>query len=183
MRLGTVPAGVEGAGEPITLWSGTMLLPVALVLVLALARGLDGIAAAPVLTGSRLRAAVSACAPRVLAGAAVVVVAPAASPGRRSAPSSRPWRDPRPAVSVDQAEGAFATRALFVSPGDQGAGYRFVGREAADVVRPLPAVADADGSLADRVSAALGDASTGAGSSSPTPPPTCSPCAPASCPR
>ena len=72
-----------------------------------------------------------------------------------------PWQDPRPAVSVDQAEGAFATRALFVSPGTRGAGYRFVGREASDLVRPLPEVADADGSLADRVSAALGDASTG----------------------
>jgi hypothetical protein len=72
-----------------------------------------------------------------------------------------PFRDPRPAVSVDQSEGAFATRALFVSPGTRGAGYRFVGREASDVVRPLPAVADADGSLADRVSASLGDASTG----------------------
>ncbi len=42
VRIGTVPAGVEGAGEPITLWSGTLLLPLALVLVLALARGLDG---------------------------------------------------------------------------------------------------------------------------------------------
>ena len=72
-----------------------------------------------------------------------------------------PWQDPRPAVSVDQAEGAFATRALFVSPGARGAGYRFVGREASEVVRPLPAVADADGSVAGRVSAALGDASTG----------------------
>ena len=27
IRLGTVPAGVEGAGEPIMLWSGVMLLP------------------------------------------------------------------------------------------------------------------------------------------------------------
>ena len=88
---------------------------------------------------------------------------PVASPGRRSATSSRPSHDPRPAVSIDQSEGAFATRALFVTPGTRGAGYRFVGREASDVVRPLPAVADADGSLADRVSAALGDASTGPG--------------------
>jgi hypothetical protein len=72
-----------------------------------------------------------------------------------------PWQDPRPAVSVDQSEGAFATRALFVSPGTRGAGYRFVGREASALVRPLPVVADADGSVANRVSAALGDASTG----------------------
>jgi len=74
-----------------------------------------------------------------------------------------PWVDPRPAVSIEQADGAFATRSLFVSPGERGAGYRFVGREAADVVRPLPAVAAADEALAERVSAVLGDASSGAG--------------------
>ena len=73
-----------------------------------------------------------------------------------------PWVDPRPAVSVEQAQGAFAARSLFVSPGEQGAGYRFVGREAADVVRPLPVVAEADAAVADRVSAVLGDASSGA---------------------
>ncbi len=51
VRLGTIPAGVEGTGDPITLWPGTFLLPLALVLVISLARGLDGIplrAAAPV---------------------------------------------------------------------------------------------------------------------------------------
>ena len=161
IRLGTVPAGVEGAGEPITLWSGIMLLPLALVLVLALARGLDGVPLRrPGVGRSRCRPSRVAPVPWSWAWPPCSSP-PAASPGRRSAPSSRPWQDPRPAVSVDQAEGAFATRALFVSPGTRGAGYRFVGREASDVVRPLPAVADADGSLADRVSAALGDASTG----------------------
>ena len=157
VRLGTVPAGVEGTGEPITLWSGTMLLPVALVLVLALARGLDGIPLSEALTGSRLRTAGTRGA-ALLAGAAVAVSAGGvvwATFGTDLAP----WRDPRPAVSVDQAEGAFATRALFVSPGEQGAGYRFVGREASDVVRPLPGVAVADGSVATRISAVLGDSS------------------------
>ena len=133
--------------------------PLALVVVLALARGLDGVplrrpasaARLPAL-GRRTGAAVGAVAVAVSAGGVAW-----ATLGTELAP----WQDPRPAVSVDQAEGAFATRALFVVPGTRGAGYRFVGREASDVARPLPSVDRADGSLADRVSAALGDASTG----------------------
>src|SRR6478736_3165550 len=159
IQLGTVPAGVEGAGEPITLWSGVMLLPFALVVVLAVARGLDGVP----LRRPKSAGRVSAVARRagVTVGVAAVVVSAAGVAWATLGTELAPWQDPRPAVSVDQAEGAFATRALFVSPGSRGAGYRLVGREASDLVRPLPEVADADGSLADRVSAALGDASTG----------------------
>lgn len=159
VRLGTVPAGVEGAGDPITLWSGTLLLPLALVLVLSLARGVDGIrlsrtpGTGRVLLGTRWTSLAAT-------GAAVLVLAAGVAWAGLGAGLAA-WSDPRPAVSVGQAEGAFATRALFVSPGDRGAGYRFVGREAADVVRPLPVVADADGGVASRVSAVLGDASAG----------------------
>ncbi len=159
IRLGTVPAGVEGAGEPIVLWSGVMLLPLALVVVLAVARGLDGLAGDQ--SASTGRAPVVARRTALSVGAAAVVVSAGGVVWSTLGTEIVPWQDPRPAVSVDQAEGVFATRALFVSPGERGAGYRFVGREAADLVRPLPAVADADGSLAGRVSAALGDASTG----------------------
>jgi hypothetical protein len=160
LRLGTIPAGVEGTGEPITLWAGTMLLPLALLVVVAFARGLDGI---------RLRRTASAGLAPVLArrGVAVTgilaVLASAVGVAWATFGSElAPWVDPRPAVSVEQADGAFATRSLFVSPGERGAGYRFVGREAADVVRPLPAVSEADAALAERVSAVLGDASSGA---------------------
>ncbi|MGB7819937.1 MAG: hypothetical protein WBL35_14545, partial [Ornithinibacter sp.] len=192
VRLGTIPAGLEGTGDPITLWPGTFLLPLALVLVISLARGLDGIplrAAAPVhdrapisiptaaevlaagpddapapapaprsvrarLTSTaRWGAVVLACG-AVLVGAGGVV---AATLGTDLAP----WQDPRPAVSIDQAEGAFATRSLFVAPGDQGAGYHVIGREAAVVVRPLPSVAESDGSVAPTVAVLLGDAASG----------------------
>ncbi|WP_392544849.1 glycosyltransferase [Oryzobacter telluris] len=165
VRLGTVPTGLEGAGDPITLWSGTLLLPFALVLVLLVARGLDGVrlrpptAGAPASFGARTSlaarwTAVSLVVLAVATGAGAVV---AATLGTDLAP----WRDPRPAVSVEQASGAFATRALFVTPGDRGSGYRFVGREGSTLVRPLPSVAEADGSVAERVSAVLGDASAG----------------------
>jgi hypothetical protein len=159
IRLGTVPAGVEGAGEPILLWSGVLLLPLALVLVLALARGLDGVPLRRPESAGRGPAVARRTA--VTVAVAAVVVSAGGVAWATLGTEIAPWQDPRPAVSVDQAEGAFATRALFISPGMRGAGYRFVGREASELVRPLPAVADADGSLADRVSAALGDASTG----------------------
>ncbi len=159
IRLGTVPAGVDGAGEPIMLWSGVMLLPYAMVLVLAIARGLDGVALSRSATEGRTP--VLARRTAVSIGAAAVVVSAGGVAWATLGTEIEPWQDPRPAVSVDQAEGAFATRSLFVSPGARGAGYRFVGREASEVVRPLPTVADADGSVAGRVSAALGDASTG----------------------
>lgn len=159
IRLGTLPAGVEGAGEPIVLWSGVMLLPLALVLVLAVARGLDGVVLAR--STSTGRPPVVARRTALSVGAAAVVVSAGGVAWSTLGTEIAPWRDPRPAVSVEQAEGVFATRALFVSPGALGAGYRLVSREAADLVRPLPAVAEADGSLAGRVSGALDDASTG----------------------
>ncbi len=158
VRLGTVPAGVPGTGEPITLWPGTFILPLALLLVAALVRGLDGVRLRHLgrwrLGGSW--AAVTAAVAAVLVGAGGVVVATLGD-------EIGPWQDPRPAVAVEQAGGSFATRSLFVVPGELGAGYRLVGREAADVVRPLPAVAEADGLAADGVTALLGARAGGDG--------------------
>ena len=158
VRLGTVPAGVDGTGEPITLWPGTFLLPLVLLLVAAMVHGLDGVRLRHLgrwrLGGSW--AAATAGVAAVLVGAAGVV---AGTLGDELAA----WRDPRPAVAVEQANGSFATRSLFVVPGDLGAGYRLVGREAADVVRPLPGVAESDGQAADGVTALLDARSGGEG--------------------
>ena len=159
VRLGTVPAGVDGAGDPITLWSGTLLLPLALVLVLSLVRGIDGLRLSRGPDEGRALLATRWASLTASVLAVLVVAAGVVWAGLGTLLA--PWHDPRPAVSVQQAEGAFATRSLFVSPGDRGAAYRFVGREAAAVVRPLPVVADADGEVATRVSAVLGDASAG----------------------
>lgn len=147
--LGTVPSGLENAGEPMTPWVGTFLLPVALVLVVALVRAV-GAAAQPgpdeagrgVLAARRTTVGAAVVAAVALVGGVV-----AASLGT----DLRPWSDPRPAVAVDQAEGAFATRALFVVPGDSGAAYRFVGREDAALVRPFPRPGAADAAVADAV--------------------------------
>lgn len=151
VRLGTVPAGLPAAGQPITPWAGTLLLPLVLVLVLALVRGLDGLP----LRG--LQGARKAGAWTVLgAGVATVtlLVGGVAVGGLGSLLA--PWSDPRPAVAVDQSEGAFATRSLFVVPGDRGAGYRFVGREDATLVRGLPVASRTDAAVSGDVTALLG---------------------------
>ena len=151
VRLGTVPSGVAGAGQPITPWVGTLLLPVVLVLVLAFVRGLDAL---PVRGGrDTVRVTARVCLGAAVAGVALVA-AGVVSGGLGGLLS--PWSDPRPAVAVDQAEGAFATRSLFVVPGDSGAGYRFVGREDAALVRQLPGRPGADAAVAGQVTALLG---------------------------
>ena len=144
--LGTVPAGGADAGAPITPWTGTFLLPVVLVLVLALTLGLDVLR----LSGLSRRRLVGV---RALAGLAVagVVAALGGVVVGGLGDELDAWRDPRPAVAVDQASGAFATRALFVVPGEAGAGFRFVGREDATVVRPFPGPQEADRAVARSV--------------------------------
>lgn len=146
VRLGVVPPGLPDAGAPMTPWVGTMLLPVALVLVLAFAHGLDALPLRPATTGRRVGSGL------VLGAAVAAVLATAGGVVAGSLGSLvGPWRDPRPAVAVDQASGAFATRSLFVVPGDTGAAYRFVGREDADLVRPFPRPAAADAAVAGAV--------------------------------
>ncbi|MGL5859391.1 MAG: hypothetical protein ACRC35_13485, partial [Angustibacter sp.] len=155
VRLGTSPMG---SGGPVTLWAGTFALPVALVAVLALVRGLDGISA--------WRATRQGRAARwVVGGLAVAVVGGVAGAAASTGFGTLlvPARDPRPVVAVEQASGAFATRSLLVQPSASGTGYRFVGREATSVVRPLPAVGDADTAASGPLAALLGGSSDGAG--------------------
>ncbi|MGL5816356.1 MAG: glycosyltransferase [Phycicoccus sp.] len=153
IRLGTAPAG---RGEAITVWTGVLVLPAALVSVLAVVRGLDGLSA----ERATRRGRVTARAVAVVAAVAVMGAAGAAA-GTGLGTTLLPAGDPRPAVAVEQASGAFATRSLFVEPGPDGAGYRFVGREAAAVVRPLPVVGDADAAAAEPLTAVLGGSSDG----------------------
>ncbi|MGL5912504.1 MAG: hypothetical protein ACRCZP_21025, partial [Phycicoccus sp.] len=151
VRLGTAPGG--GA---ITPWTGILVLPVALVVVFALVRGLDGLSAGRATRRSRV-------ATRAVAAVAAVVVvgAAGAAAGAGLGTLLVPASDPRPAVAVEQASSAFATRSLFVRPGPGGAGYRFLGREAAAVTRPLPLVGDADAAAAEPLTALLGGSADG----------------------
>jgi GT2 family glycosyltransferase len=155
LRLGSVPAGRPDAGAPITLWPGTLLLPVALVLVLAIV-----VALAPPGRRSTRTARIRRSGAVAAALAAVSATAVLTAVGGFG-DILQPARDPRPGVSVEQSDGAFATRSLFVAPGTTGAGYRFVGRESADVTAPLPAGAAADANAAGAVAGLLGGSSRG----------------------
>jgi hypothetical protein len=52
------------------------------------------------------------------------------------------WRDPRPAVAVDQAESTVANRMLLIEPDGEALEWSLPGREPADVARSLPATAE-----------------------------------------
>ncbi|WP_223179083.1 hypothetical protein [Phycicoccus endophyticus] len=150
LRLGTVPAGVANAGEPVTPWVGTLLLPLVLVLVLALVHGLDAVRPGSLTGRARLGAR-----GLLVTGVAAVLAGAAGVAAQGIGGLLEPWHDPRPAVAVDQAEGAFATRSLFVVPGERGAGYRFVGREDSVLVRSLPETREADAAVASDVTGLL----------------------------
>ena len=180
VRLGTVPAGVEGAGDPITLWSGTLLLPFALVLVLSLARGVDGIrlSRAPgtgvVLLGTRWTSVTTtAAAVLVMAGGvAWAGLGTTLAPGPTPAP---PCRSSRP--EAPSPPGPCSSRRATVARATGSSGARRPRSCAPCRWWPTPTVASPPASAPCSVTRRPGP------SSSPTPPPTCSPCGRASPPR
>ena len=150
VSLGVVPEGSSAAGEPLRPWIGLFLLPVTLVLlsVALLGAAPDGRVAGParLLVGWR----------QVLGAAALAAVgltAVAGFPGTLAA-----WRDPRPALAVEQSAGLLATRTLFVTADGTGTTYRLLGREGADLVRSAPVDLRSDQAIADGVVALLADA-------------------------
>ncbi len=156
VRLDTVPAGLERAGQPVTVWAGTFMLPLALALIAA---AVSGLADAPLLRSTGGWVAVArwpVLAALVAAGVGGGVLAGWASFGT----ALHPWSDPRPAAAVDQAESDPAGRALWVTAGADGAAYRIVGREVSALARDLPTLSPDDRALAPAVSGLL-DASPG----------------------
>ncbi|MEX1908259.1 hypothetical protein L6241_08110 [Janibacter sp. Y6] len=148
--LGEVPAGLADAGAEVRPWPGVGGLLVALG-VLSLA-GL-GLAALPAAT-SRARRALQVLPVLVLAGGVVGSAALVADTGFGDELTT--WRDDRPQIAVDAAEGPLAGRTLSLGRTDDGAiTYRLVGREAPDLVRDLPAPLVDEG-LSDDVAALLG---------------------------
>jgi GT2 family glycosyltransferase len=135
--LGTVPEGLERAGEPITAWPGTGLLVYALALLAAAVLGVSGL---PLRRSAGGWPAVARW-PVLAAALSAAVLGAGWMAAQGVGADLEPWSDPRPAVAVDQAEGGLANRMLLVDPGPQ-VQYRLVGRETGDVARsvPVPAV-------------------------------------------
>jgi hypothetical protein len=152
LHLGVVPQGLPDAGRPITAWAGTGLLVVALALVAAALLGADGLAV------SRARGGWQALArwPVAVALVASVLVSGAWLTWRTVGAELSDWRDPRPAVAVDQAESGIGNRMLLLTPEGEGLTYQLLGSEVGDVARSLPTPA------ADRPSSAALAASVGA---------------------
>ena len=137
LHLGTVPEGLEAAGQPITAWPGTGLLVYVLALLAAALLGADRL---PLRRSAGGWAAVS----RWPVGAAVVL-AVVASTGwtawKAVGTDLSAWSDPRPAVAIDQAEGPLSNRMLLLETDGQQVRYGLLGREVSDVARDLPLTA------------------------------------------
>ncbi|SDP27764.1 Glycosyltransferase, GT2 family [Pedococcus dokdonensis] len=134
IHLGTVPQGRPAAGEPITAWAGTGLLVLALALVAAALLGAEGLAV------SRARGGWQALARWPVAAALVgaVLVSAGWLTWRTVGDDLGAWRDPRPAVAVDQAESGIGNRMLLLTPEGDGLSWQLLGREVDDVARSLP---------------------------------------------
>jgi hypothetical protein len=153
LELGTVPAGVAHAGAPVTAWAGTGLLVLTLALVSAALLGADGL---PVRlrTGGPVALARWPVAVAVVAG---VVVGGGWTAWHGLGDQLGAWRDPRPAVAVDQAESGIGNRMLLIEPDGDTLAYSLLGREPSDVARSLPATVDGrpDGSRLARATGEL----------------------------
>ncbi len=170
VAVGTVPAQLPHPGQPITPWAGVALLPLALALIAAALVGVSGLS----LSYGEARWAAVARWPLVLGAAASVLISAGYIGWLSFGDQLSSWREPRPAVAVDQADSSVSNRMLFLEPtttGDTGGGqsgsamgFHVVGREVSGLTRPLPgSAADPvrDTRIAPIVSALLGGQAVG----------------------
>ena len=134
IQLGVVPQGLPEAGAPVTAWSGVGLLVLALALVAAALLGADGLAV------SRARGGWQALArwPVAVALIGAVLLSSGWLTVRTVGDELQAWRDPRPAVAIDQAESGLGNRMLLLRPEGEALSYELLGREVGDVARTLP---------------------------------------------
>jgi hypothetical protein len=156
VTIGRVPAGLAGAGGPVTAWAGTGLDLAALALIAAAVLGLNGLSGRLSRSGFGWRQVLVA----PLVGAAVLgVVASLAAAGWSGVGQtlSADVSD-TPAVAVDQAGGPLGSRLLELSSDAGTIGYRLVGREPGSLVRDLAGpVAPANPLLAAAVRTVLSE--------------------------
>jgi hypothetical protein len=151
VHLGTVPIGTEHAGAPITAWAGTGLLVMLLALLAAALLGSAGLPVRRTGGGGWLALARWPVAAAVIA---TVLASAGWTAWHTLGDTLHSWTDPRPAVAIDQAEGALANRMLFLEPDDAGLAYRLVGSEPTDVARSLPSPTGSAADQADHLALA-----------------------------
>lgn len=150
LQLGTVPVGESAAGAPITAWAGTGLLVSTLALLAAALLGAQGLA----VTRSAGGWAALSRWPVAAGLIAAVLLSAGWTTWHGIGDELGVWRDPRPAVAVDQAEGPLANRMLLLEPEGPELAYSLLGREPGVVVRTLPRTR-ADGADAAPLAAAV----------------------------
>ena len=154
--IGRVPAGMAGAGGPVTVWAGTGLDLAGLALIAAAVLGLDGLSGRLARSGFGWRQLLVA---PVVAAAVLGVVASTATAGWFGVGETLTSKVPNmPAVAADQADGPLGNRLLEMTADAGTIGYRLVGSEPGMVVRELPIeAAPPDPLLAAAVKIAVSD--------------------------
>jgi len=125
--IGRVPAGMAGAGGPVTVWAGTGLDLAGLALIAAAVLGLDGLSGRLARSGFGWRQLLVA---PVVAAAVLGVVASTATAGWFGVGETLTSKVPNmPAVAADQADGPLGNRLLEMTADAGTIGYRLVGSE------------------------------------------------------
>ena len=157
LTLGQRPVGSSDAGASITPWVGTGML-------LVVGGALTAVLTAADVLPQRLRRERRALLLVPVLVLAVAAVGSAVTVAQESfGERLTTWREPRPTVAVDAAEGPGATRTLLVQRAEDGITYRLVGAEIGPLVRDLPtatAPTPAEQGVADVVAGLLGDGGT-----------------------
>lgn len=139
LQLADIPTvlTVPGAApEHVTPWTGQMVLVLTGALLTSAILGLERLAGAG---RGRWRSAARTISTVLAIGLATSAVAGLALATLGN--TLRPWREVRPAVAVEHADGPLAGRTLAISATSRGPGYAFVGRETSGPARDLPSAA------------------------------------------
>jgi GT2 family glycosyltransferase len=158
--IGQIPADLAGAGNAITMWSGTGLDLAALALIAAALRGFGAGSVRPRLSGGWRQVVV----PWVAMAAVLGVVGSMVMTGWVGVGERLTRQVPNtPAVAADQANGSSGNRLLALTRVGGTIGYRLIGAEPGPVVRDLPGAVVVDPLLAAAVRDTLADADASSG--------------------
>ncbi|MBM6546927.1 glycosyltransferase [Janibacter sp. YIM B02568] len=152
--LGTVPAGTPGAGLDIHPWPGTGGLLVTVGLLVLAGLGVTGLPAATGRARQVARALPAVTLAVGVLGSAALVALTSFGDGLTT------WRDERPRIAIEAAEGPLASRTLVLARADGRLTSRLVGREAPQLVRDLPRPMTEEG-VSREVAALLGLGASG----------------------
>jgi hypothetical protein len=152
VRLDVVPDTMAAAGQPIRPWWGAPMLLALLGLLGLLLIGLTDLRLRRTVAGRLALARWPYAVGSALVAVGLVGVVAWAGAGR----SLVPWREPRPAIAVDQADGPLANRTLLLGAVQDGIGQQVISLETGSLGRDL-ATPTSDPAVVSAVQALLAD--------------------------